>query len=275
MPWTITKLPNFVNNTNEKELYDSATYFQSVIVGSRCSSRASEYTCAILEPACGPRWHILESCSDFLITGNRHNTAFVCQHFPQSTDPNVCVDISRSTSSSSSNNEPHDNVEASPELPKAEESLPTVLKENAEGREVFPEPEVKIEDSSSGNADESLPGESTPTEAPVFICDHSKFLCDDGSDCLSDESVCDGVQDCLDNSDELNCTQPECSIDDFSCATTKYCIPKTWVCDGADDCRDNSDEINCQENLNSDNDQEKLLAEASDLTPGLLSIANF
>ena len=37
----------------------------------------------------------------------------------------------------------------------------------------------------------------------------------------------------------------ECGVDDFKCATTPYCLPRSWVCDGADDCRDNSDETDC------------------------------
>ena len=46
------------------------------------------------------------------------------------------------------------------------------------------------------------------TTLPVFVCDHSMFLCEDGSDCLTQEAVCNGVQDCLDNTDEVNCTKP-------------------------------------------------------------------
>lgn len=36
----------------------------------------------------------------------------------------------------------------------------------------------------------------------------------------------------------------QCGSNSFSCANGK-CVPQTYHCDGVDDCHDNSDEINC------------------------------
>lgn len=52
----------------------------------------------------------------------------------------------------------------------------------------------------------SLNNSKTNTDEGVFICEHSMFLCADGSDCLEYSKTCDGVQHCLDNSDEYNCS---------------------------------------------------------------------
>ncbi|XP_045601293.1 uncharacterized protein [Procambarus clarkii] len=83
------------------------------------------------------------------------------------------------------------------------------------------------------------------TTTTEIICDHDKFLCHDSSDCIVLTTVCDGIPQCHDGSDESNCTHIGCNYGDFRCATTDFCIPVSWMCDGADDCHDNSDETNC------------------------------
>ena len=40
-------------------------------------------------------------------------------------------------------------------------------------------------------------------------------------------------------------TRPTCSPNDFQCNNSR-CVHKSWLCDGDDDCLDNSDETNDQ-----------------------------
>ncbi|XP_078055358.1 suppressor of tumorigenicity 14 protein homolog [Mustelus asterias] len=68
-----------------------------------------------------------------------------------------------------------------------------------------------------------------------------EFACVTGS-CIGKDLMCDGWNDCGDNSDERNC---ECKEDQFQCGTG-LCKSKFWMCDGVNDCGDNSDEANCQ-----------------------------
>ncbi|CAH2294491.1 low-density lipo receptor-related 10 [Pelobates cultripes] len=103
---------------------------------------------------------------------------------------------------------------------------------------------------------------------------------EEGGGCFTDAQRCDGVWDCANGRDEINCTG--CAYGHFPCALSQACYPlnercnyqtscqdgtdekgcrgcqpggfhcdlehciyEAWVCDGQADCRDGTDEKNC------------------------------
>ena len=74
-------------------------------------------------------------------------------------------------------------------------------------------------------------------------------MCSNGIGCYYIQSRCDSKWDCIDGSDEVNCTwrltvDKSCFGDHRLCNNAK-CVHHTFWCDGNDDCGDNSDEENC------------------------------
>lgn len=55
---------------------------------------------------------------------------------------------------------------------------------------------------------------------------------------------CNGLKDCPNGEDEMNCFNKTCLPEQFACKSG-LCIPNVWRCDEDKDCNDGSDEENC------------------------------
>ncbi|XP_008555784.1 very low-density lipoprotein receptor isoform X1 [Microplitis demolitor] len=87
----------------------------------------------------------------------------------------------------------------------------------------------------------SRASDGIPTD-PQKVCPLRQFQCKNGN-CLPMPWVCDGADDCKDNSDEIPsiCKPKSCNQTEFKCKSGK-CIPGNWQCDNERDCYDGSDE---------------------------------
>ncbi|XP_044190180.1 low-density lipoprotein receptor-related protein 2-like isoform X6 [Thunnus albacares] len=82
----------------------------------------------------------------------------------------------------------------------------------------------------------------------ILGCPHGQWQCDDGN-CIPDIWRCDGDGDCLDGSDEMDCTappgSPECPPGQFPCVDSVGCVNASARCDGQNQCPTGSDEESC------------------------------
>ncbi|XP_058821183.1 basement membrane-specific heparan sulfate proteoglycan core protein isoform X2 [Topomyia yanbarensis] len=92
-----------------------------------------------------------------------------------------------------------------------------------------------------GHSSQQLPAHSSR-------CGRDSFECHDGI-CIADYKKCNGIVDCHDQSDELDCPyaneddDEHCTSDEFYC--DGKCVDKSFLCDGRIDCQNGEDEDNC------------------------------
>ncbi|XP_039313953.1 basement membrane-specific heparan sulfate proteoglycan core protein isoform X28 [Solenopsis invicta] len=68
--------------------------------------------------------------------------------------------------------------------------------------------------------------------------------CHDGSRYICSVQQCDGIPDCDDAGDEVDCPHPGCSVGEFACDVNR-CILESQRCNFVEDCQDGSDEHDC------------------------------
>ena len=83
-------------------------------------------------------------------------------------------------------------------------------------------------------------GNDEPSSCPERVCQTGQYQCKN-KNCTLTTSLCDGINDCGDNSDEELCDH-DCPENQFKCRSNGRCVLGAWKCDGDKDCADGSDE---------------------------------
>ncbi|BET02800.1 low-density lipoprotein receptor [Nesidiocoris tenuis] len=103
------------------------------------------------------------------------------------------------------------------------------------------------------NGYKDCPGGEDEANCKEMCREAERFPCSNGH-CIPVVWVCDGSDDCGDNSDEKQtmCAERTCAPNEHRCSSGR-CLPGTWVCDGTKECSDGSDESDsCKDKVTCD-----------------------
>ncbi|XP_055372413.1 protein PF3D7_1417600-like [Condylostylus longicornis] len=168
------------------------------LIASKCSNRAAEFICSVLEPECRSAKlgslqpckrickAILEPCAGLISSSEMLTMTFDCDRYPDSSDRNVCEDPTRRSIKCYDNEYQCLDYTCIPKQWKCD----------------------NIKDCSLGEDEENCQ-----------FCHHDEFQCQSDSKCITEKWRCDGYNDCDDASDENNCDEydefnDEDSVDD-------------------------------------------------------------
>ncbi|CAG2252607.1 LRP2 [Mytilus edulis] len=76
----------------------------------------------------------------------------------------------------------------------------------------------------------------------ALCCSDGMYTCADG-ECIAGSWQCDSYVDCSRGEDDMGC--PGCDSDRFLCDNGEWCVAWWAVCNGIDNCGDNTDELGC------------------------------
>lgn len=106
LPFNTTTFPNIIGDTNRFEVKRSLPFF-GFLAKSSCNKRLDELLCLLLEPPCGAQSGLaippckkfcrlaLEGCNEYIPATLAMSSVFDCRQYPDSTDPNVCINLAQ------------------------------------------------------------------------------------------------------------------------------------------------------------------------------------
>ncbi|XP_071944938.1 uncharacterized protein [Antedon mediterranea] len=111
----------------------------------------------------------------------------------------------------------------------------------------FDEDQVRCDDGRCMAIDAACESDCTPVIGTLAqlcgTCSESEFQCHKSKECIKKNDVCNGHDNCVDSSDETDCTK---CPNNYRCESESNCYEELQICDGINDCSDGTDENECE-----------------------------